>query len=279
MEYFWKLEKYSGQNSRFRCPQCRKSRQYTRFINSEGAYAPYEYGKCNRQDKCGYFKHPKGIKSDAPIFIHKEEPQEFINWNDYNYNLDTNSDLIKYFIKYHNGVSEDVINTLKKYYVRAEGDSIFFPYVDKRNRLTYVKKMQYRNGHRNGAIYTPYKAKTGRFKQCLFGLHLVAKNNPIGVVESEKTALMCAMFFPKTTWVATGGELMISTVNVLDSATIFADKGKAFQNWKKKLDPKKFKMDNSLEFSGLKEGSDLADYIVAYCSNYGTEIPSVNIDE
>ena len=75
------------------------------------------------------------------------------------------------------------------------------------------------------------------------------------------------MFFPKTHWVATGGEHMISKVNVLDNATIYADKGKAFENWKKKLDPKRFKMDNTLEFSDLKEGSDLADYIVAYCSD------------
>lgn len=100
-------------------------------------------------------------------------------------------------------------------------------------------------------------------------MHLVSLDKPIGVVESEKTALMCDLFFPKTSWLATGGEQMILKVNVLDNARIFADKGKAFQNWKKKLDPKKFRMDNALEFSGLKEGSDLADYIVAYCSNYG----------
>jgi hypothetical protein len=267
MDYYWKLEKYSGQNSRFRCPQCKKARQYTRFINSEGAYAPFEYGKCNRLDKCGYFSYPKGIQSNAPVFVVKEEPQEFIDWNNYNYNLDTSSDLIRFFCKHH--PEEQVIKVLKKYYVRTEGNSIIFTYVDKRNRLTYVKKMMYENGHRKGAIYTPYKAEIGRFKQCLFGLHIVTKDKPVGVVESEKTVLLCDMFYPKITWVATGGEQMISKVNVLDNATIFADKGKAFQNWKKKLDPKKFRMDNSLEFSGLKEGSDLADYIVAYCSDYG----------
>ena len=73
---------YNGQNTRFRCPNCGKSRQYTRFVNSKGEYAPFEYGKCNRTEKCGYFNYPTGINSNAPVFANKQIEIEYINWND-----------------------------------------------------------------------------------------------------------------------------------------------------------------------------------------------------
>lgn len=42
---------------------------------------------------------------------------------------------------------------------------------------------------------------------CLYGEHLLTGNQkPVCVVESEKTALICALFFPKYVWLATGGK-------------------------------------------------------------------------
>ncbi len=56
--YKYSLEKYSGSKSRFVCPNCNK-REYTRFINTETReYLSYEFGRCNRIIKCGYFKYP-----------------------------------------------------------------------------------------------------------------------------------------------------------------------------------------------------------------------------
>ena len=56
--YKYSLEKYSGCKSRFVCPNCKK-REYTRFINTETReYLSYEFGRCNRIIKCGYFKYP-----------------------------------------------------------------------------------------------------------------------------------------------------------------------------------------------------------------------------
>ena len=46
-------------------------------------------------------------------------------------------------------------------------------------------------------------------KQCLFGEHLLADTSSsartIGIVESEKTALVAALFIPDLVWLATGG--------------------------------------------------------------------------
>ena len=277
MGYYWELQKYAGQNTRFRCPNCEKSRQYTRYINARGEYAPYEYGKCNRLEKCGYSLTPgkevevKGVSAYSLGSIKaKKFEQEFINWNDYNYDFDDEYDLIQYIIYKTEFTREQVSKVFQMYHVRTEGYKIVLPYVDQKNRLTYVKLMEYKNGRRSKFIYTPFKAKKGRFKQCLFGQHLVDGNTPVCVVESEKTALICKLFYPGMTWVATGGSQFLKLINVLDRASVFADKGKAFIEWKTKINimqnntvSKHFSMNNLLEEKkDLPDGSDMADYLL-----------------
>ena len=45
-------------------------------------------------------------------------------------------------------------------------------------------------------------------RQCFFGEHLLTseKNKPVGLVESEKTALVCSVHLPHFTWIASGGK-------------------------------------------------------------------------
>ena len=260
-DYYWKLQKYAGRNTRYRCPNCGKGRQYTRFINADGEYAPIEYGKCNREESCGYFNYPNGLKTTAPKFIVKPEVIEFIDWNDYNYDLDLNSSFVASLIDLV-GDEKLVFDTLCKYFVRTDADNMIYPFVDSRNRLTYVKKMHYIGLKRDKYIYTPYEAKKGRFKQCLFGLHLVSDTSKNCVVESEKTALICAMVHPELTWLATGGLNMVSKVNVLDRADIYPDKGKAYTIWKDKLNADKYTFSDMIENSTLPDGSDMADLII-----------------
>jgi len=259
--FYWKLEEYKGQNTRFRCPKCQKAREYTRFVDSDGNYPPYEYGKCNRENKCGYFNYPNSIQTDAPKFTPEMIQQEFINWKNYRYNLNIDSDLVKFMISFF-GDEQKVINTLKKYYVRTDKNSMIFPYINKSNQLTYVKKMGYNGFNRTKYIYTPFKAKIGVFKQCLFGLHLVDYSKAVHVVESEKTALFCDIYYPNYTWIATGGLNMISKIDDLENAVIFADKGKSFVKWSERINTSKFTMNDMLEKTDLPEGSDLADYIL-----------------
>lgn len=49
------------------------------------------------------------------------------------------------------------------------------------------------------------KQSDRRAPWCLFGEHLLRldPSAPIGIVESEKTALICALYFPKYIWLAT----------------------------------------------------------------------------
>ena len=49
------------------------------------------------------------------------------------------------------------------------------------------------------------KDQEAAFQQCFFGQHLVSEAQQIGIVESEKTVLICSILMPEITWVATGG--------------------------------------------------------------------------
>ena len=56
---------------------------------------------------------------------------------------------------------------------------------------------------RNGAL-----AQGWDLSQCLFGEHLLARypDKPVALVESEKTAVVCASINPDCVWLATGGK-------------------------------------------------------------------------
>ena len=54
--YQYTLEKGS---KKYRCPACNANKTYKRYINNQkGEYLPYEYGRCDREVKCGYFFTP-----------------------------------------------------------------------------------------------------------------------------------------------------------------------------------------------------------------------------
>jgi len=104
------------------------------------------------------------------------------------------------------------------------GDAIFWQ-CDQHQRCRTGKIMAYQpNGHRVKNEGSPHRVDwvhsrlqhrwPDRFTdftlvQCLFGLHQLADNRdndlPIGLVESEKTALMGRLLSPSHIWVATGG--------------------------------------------------------------------------
>lgn len=103
--------------------------------------------------------------------------------------------------------------------ITRDGHPIFWNY-DQEGRCRTGKIMHYRpDGHRDKedqfsicAAHTPLK-KAGLLpqdweaKDCLFGEHLLHRypEKAVGLVESEKTALICDAVFPKFTWIATGG--------------------------------------------------------------------------
>lgn len=54
--YNFELEKGS---KKYTCPNCGATKKYRRIIDSiTGEYAPFEFGRCERLDNCGYYRYP-----------------------------------------------------------------------------------------------------------------------------------------------------------------------------------------------------------------------------
>lgn len=52
---------------------------------------------------------------------------------------------------------------------------------------------------------TILKNYEANLQQTFFGCHLIEASSRIGIVESEKSALICSILMPEITWIATGG--------------------------------------------------------------------------
>lgn len=85
-------------------------------------------------------------------------------------------------------------------------------------------------------VHRVLKIELYHLRQCLYGEHLLSvdREKPVGVVESEKTAIVAAGFMPEMLWLATAGKgnLNAAKLNVLRgrNVTLFPDLG-AFEKW------------------------------------------------
>ena len=138
--------------------------------------------------------------------------------------------------------------------VTRQQDTIFFQ-IDVQGRCRTGKIMKYdpETGHRIKDENVPGRItwvhslmkKLGRLPddwtltQCLFGEHLPAEypDKPVALVESEKTAIICAGLMPKFIWLATGGKSQINDrLLVLKGRKVVAFPDvDGFQEWTEKL--------------------------------------------
>lgn len=121
-----------------------------------------------------------------------------------------------------------------KHWRNDNGLAVSFPQIDEKGRLCQMKIMAYNptTGKRlkerdftelwsySKKDYVPdtrpqdkiwFAGKTllnsydANLQQTFFGCHLLPGSSRVGVVESEKTALICSILMPEITWIATGG--------------------------------------------------------------------------
>ena len=111
-------------------------------------------------------------------------------------------------------------------------------------------------------------------QQCLFGEHILNENKSknIAIVESEKTAIICSIYFPHVVWLASGGLTNI-TENKLEcvlnkNVTLYPDNG-AFDKWKEKADMFNFNISSLLEEKG-SDGQDIADLLLLHKNSLKT---------
>ena len=277
------------------CPSCGERTWRTYWDHRLNKEAPEEFGICERINNCAYVSYPKGSNNDREEFrpIHGS-PMKKTDWrcppeivamtNDHRGNV---------FAKWIVGLLGDPAKqALRSYRVgtfpigkkhpELAGSCIWWQIgSDGLHRSGKVMKYN-EDGKRikeHGAqwIHTLVYGKSSDelgIGQCLFGEHLLKErpDAPVSIVESEKTAIICAALYPSHVWLATGGShgLTMEKCACLagSNVTLFPDSG-CYKEWSDKaiqigLDVmcESFRVDDTLEALGAPAGDDIADWLV-----------------
>ncbi|MFT5213421.1 MAG: hypothetical protein ACI9WV_001143 [Patiriisocius sp.] len=295
------LEPYNGMKTRYKCPNCDKAGQFTRYIDTQtNEHLNDAVGVCSRLIKCGYHYKPKQYFQDNNIafdktklipFIRRTPPPKpiasFINAEVMQESLTSKKSNL--FIDFLTNIwDEEIANYLKvKYNIGTsnywKGATTFWMQ-DIKGNIRSGKIMLYNsvNGKR---VKKPYnhinwehktrKLENFNLEQCYFGEHLINtdRNKPIAICESEKTAIISSIYLPEFIWLACG------SLNNLNESKTKALKGrnvvlfpdlKCFDLWNDKI-PKltklaTFRTSTLLEEKATAEekekGLDIADYLL-----------------
>jgi len=238
--YRYHLLDYAGPASRLRCPSCGRHRCFTPYVDNEGVPADAErYGRCDHESSCGYCEYPpseqfrqggyvsamrnfekrpfktKAEPKPSPCTIPEDIVRESVVFSPKNAFI---AFLLRLF-------TEERVKELVELYqigTTKEGYTVFYQ-IDTQARVRTGKIIPYNpvTGHRikDGsvpeAMWVHSRLKSlhqlpddWTLTQCLFGEHLLTlfPDKTVGLVESEKTAVICAAAMPEYVWMATGGK-------------------------------------------------------------------------
>ncbi|WP_147625523.1 DUF6371 domain-containing protein [Gabonibacter massiliensis] len=239
--YRYRLQPYGGMASRFTCPACGATRKFVRYIDTvTGQFVNEKVGRCERSESCGYHYTPREyfrdlrrlgidppsspgqsapvIKSDTFSII----PPELLGGSALASQPEQTA-LLKFLVSHLHLTPAQLKRLVDTYRLQsASYGRIVFPQIDVSGNYRTAKIMAYNpaNGHRikdrpgsfnwlHRTLVSQGKLPTDfQLRQCLFGEHLLPSHplKPVGIVESEKTALVCALTYPKLLWLATGGK-------------------------------------------------------------------------
>lgn len=271
--YKWQLRKGSRKEV---CPNCGQKRFVPYVLASDNmTIAGAEYGRCDREQSCGYHRYPNGEKVDVPAV--KVEPKEMLR---YDGELPRQYPTCDFYAWMQSVLGKmDAFLAINEYQVGSADNMIIWWQTDRNGVTRTGKMMKYlADGHRDKSDTFPvtwahkhrlFKSKFvgEELRQCLFGEHLLTKfpNKPVCVVESEKTAVMMSRFMPKAVWVATGGSQGIKSAERLApligrNVVLLPDNGQ-YWNWLPIAERYGWKMMN-YEMNIPFEGCDILDVLL-----------------
>ena len=226
--YKWSLRKGGKQE---RCPQCGKMRFVPYVLTADPTVkAGPEYGRCNRENSCGYFRYPGSeVKAPTDREYVPEPPKEPIlmpgeiaerGW------VSIDNSLLRAYIELVNPLRLRMVMETYHCGTGAHGECIYYQF-DGTHVRTAKAILYGKDGHRlkteDGGLpvwwlhKSPTVAKytAGReLRQCFFGQHLLQRYQTakVYVVEAEKTAVMMAATDRpgrNRLWLACGGSQML----------------------------------------------------------------------
>ncbi len=256
MKYKYQLDPSS---KKFICPTCEK-RCFVRMINDNGEYLSDEFGRCDRSNSCGYYKYPNSSDLDVIIDNKLDKltnislklgppsiiPVQYVHQSLKGYGINpfyqflmtifNKSEISAVFNEYKVGTSKKwggatIFWQISKNLEVRSGKVIKFDPISGK-RIKHPKPLM-------TWVHSLLRLNQFNLKQVLFGEHLLSQysNKTVCLVESEKTAIIMAIKFPKFLWLATGSkqEFKIEKLKVLkDRKVIVFPDSDAHEEWKTK---------------------------------------------
>lgn len=307
---------------KFKCPLCGRKR-FVKYCDSEkNDFISDEVGKCDRESSCGYHYPPKkyfidkGFDSPKSSYNFKPQiEQQPIDYMTFDFVVKSMSDFeTSNFAAYLISLFGDTFTKklLLKYYVgrskKDNGKANIFWRIDIDRKVRSGKIMFYNpiTGKRDKLqtpTWTHVQRKPFNHHLCFFGEHLLSEypNSSVGIVESEKTAIIASIYFPDIIWIATGGVSgckwrEYSVYKVLKNRNVvlypdfgFYNKVKAitcFQEWSERAKTITEKINCTITVSSLLENRldeslrvndfDLADFLVKRDEHTGIAMTDYN---
>lgn len=212
-------------SAKYLCPNC-GHRTFVPYVDANNGIVNIElYGRCDRENNCGYILYPKGEQAQPTTRakIQPPPPRPILLFDNAILAISFDSPLFAYACKII-GVSK-AIHAFQRYKVGAYMQHTIFWQIDANGKVRGGKLIPYAdNGHRKKdttPVRWAHKLPTfashhnnGELCQCFFGEHLLSDDvaNVI-IVESEKTALLMSEICHKErTFLATGGSGNLKTL-------------------------------------------------------------------
>jgi hypothetical protein len=225
--YKFKLDKSS---KKYLCPSpgCGK-KTFVRFVDSvTGELQPEQYGRCDREDSCGYYLYPKSEWFDSANLSNslairretqpqKENRQLVIPWEALKTTLGGYSECTFFNYLSNRGVPDNLLEEIISMYLLGTIQSgylrgaLTIPFVNENDQVAFVQVKQFEEQNKTiktSALHSLLKDKPGNqwieeYEQndkrvtCFFGAHLLKKypRNPIALVEAPKTAIYGTCYY------------------------------------------------------------------------------------
>ena len=296
------MKPYKSREDRKECPCCHVKGCFSQYIDTVGRIAfPPDVGRCNREHKCGYHYTPKQFFHDHPDM--KEElmddaailsptlptppqpkaerfffPRSVMESSMSHYRENN------FFLFLCSRFGEQAALELAGRYnigtAKVRKGSCVFWQVDIRGRVCQGKVMFYdaSTGNRSHEVHptwahTLMRIDKERVGQCFFGEHLLAEfpDLPVGIVESEKSAIIASFYLPGYVWLACGGkDGMFGKADLDIFKDLFPDLGMK-ENWEGKAEKLRRHGIEAHVFTYLEDhasqsekerGLDIADYLL-----------------